>query len=122
MIFQIFFLKQTQELHIKDEIIEIISCSDSNQDDTGLNFGTVTDDSKEPETLDGNCQDEVSLLIPKYESSGLDSQGAGPLISQPMFSDGLGGAMSGSSDMQAVSKAFTDTTVNDNSITGIFQL
>ncbi|ROT82609.1 putative nuclease HARBI1 [Penaeus vannamei] len=94
-------LPETQELHIKDEIIEITSCSDSNQDDTGLDFGTVTEDSKEPETLDDNCQDEVSMLIPKYESSGLDSQGAGPLITQPMFSDGLGGTMSGSSEIQA---------------------
>lgn len=94
-------LPETQELHIKDEIIEITSCSDSNQDDTGLDFGTVTEDSKEPETLDDNCQDEVSMLIPKYESSALDSQGAGPLITQPMFSDGLGGTMSGSSEIQA---------------------
>ncbi|XP_027207174.2 uncharacterized protein [Penaeus vannamei] len=94
-------LPETQELHIKDEIIEITSCSDSNHDDTGLDFGTVTEDSKEPETLDDNCQDEVSMLIPKYESSALDSQGAGPLITQPMFSDGLGGTMSGSSEIQA---------------------
>lgn len=62
------------------------------------------------------------MLIPKYESSGLDSQGAGPLITQPMFSDGLGGTMSGSSEIQAVSKAFMETLEEEDSLTGIFEL
>ncbi|XP_042860638.1 protein tramtrack, alpha isoform-like isoform X3 [Penaeus japonicus] len=92
---------ETQDIHIKEEIIEISGCSDSDQGDTGLDFTTIAEDNRQPEALNNSCQDEVSLLIPKYESSGLNSQGGGLLITQPMFSDGLGSAMSGSSDMQS---------------------